>query len=121
MPQAPKHSPLTDDDAALIFRHTRELLTNVIKHAKADRVKVEVAATANEIQISIQDNGVGFEAAHVPGNDKAEGHFGLFSITESMADMGGSLKINPRRGKAAGRCCGYRSRRDERRTLNFES
>jgi PAS domain S-box-containing protein len=89
----------TDDEAALLFRHTRELLTNVIKHAKADSITVEVQTTAKEIQISIQDNGVGFDVAAVPGNDKAQGRFGLFSITESMADMGGRLEIDSAPGQ----------------------
>ncbi|MFY9944054.1 MAG: transporter substrate-binding domain-containing protein [Desulfobacterales bacterium] len=91
--------PLTDDEAALIFRHARELLTNVIKHAKANRVKVEVAVADNEIHIAVQDNGVGFEAAGAPGNGKDKGHFGLFSIKESMADLGGSLEIDAASGK----------------------
>jgi PAS domain S-box-containing protein len=90
---------LTEDEAALLFRHTRELLTNVIKHAKADTITVEVQTTANEIHISVQDNGVGFDVAGIGGNGKAQGRFGLFSITESMADMGGNLEIDTQPGK----------------------
>jgi PAS domain S-box-containing protein len=90
---------LTDDQATLLFRHTRELLTNVIKHAKANRVTVEVTAAADEIHIAVQDNGVGFETAGAPGNGKEKDHFGLFSIRESMADMGGSMVIDAAPGK----------------------
>jgi PAS domain S-box-containing protein len=90
---------LSEDESALLFRHTRELLTNVIKHAKADTVAVEVQTTANEIHILIQDNGVGFEVTGIAGNGKAQGHFGLFSITESMAEMGGRLEIDTAPGK----------------------
>ena len=89
----------TDDEAALLFRHTRELLTNVIKHAKADTITVEVQTTANEIHISVQDNGVGFDVADIGGNGKAQGRFGLFSITESMVDMGGRLEIDSAPGQ----------------------
>jgi signal transduction histidine kinase len=91
--------PLTDDQAALLFRHTRELLTNVIKHAKADRVKVEVTAADHEIHVAVQDNGVGYESNGVSGNGKDKGHFGLFSIRESMADLGGSLEIDTAPGQ----------------------
>ncbi len=90
---------LTEDEAALLFRHTRELLTNVIKHAKADTITVEVQTTANEIHISVQDNGVGFDVADIGGNGKAQGRFGLFSITESMVDMGGRLEIDSAPGQ----------------------
>jgi len=95
----PGSLPLTEDEAALLFRHTRELLTNVIKHAKADRVKVEVTAADHEIHVAVQDNGVGFETTGAPGNGKDKGHFGLFSIRESMADLGGSLEIDTAPGQ----------------------
>jgi two-component system sensor histidine kinase EvgS len=91
--------PITDDEAALLFRHTRELLNNVIKHAKADTVTVEVETTANEILITVQDNGVGFDATAFSDRGGRSGHFGLFSIEEGMTDMGGRLEIESSLGK----------------------
>jgi two-component system sensor histidine kinase EvgS len=84
---------LTDDNAALLYRHVRELLTNVIKHAKANTVAVDMQTTANEILIGVQDNGVGFDATRFPGSVKRSEHYGLFSIEEGMAEMGGRLEI----------------------------
>jgi signal transduction histidine kinase len=54
---------------------------------------VDMQTTANEILIGVQDNGVGFDTTGFPGSVKRSEHFGLFSIEEGMAEMGGRLEI----------------------------
>jgi PAS domain S-box-containing protein len=78
---------------AILFRNSRELVINAIKHAQATQVKVSVLLEENQIIIIVRDDGIGFEAgADSTSSDTGSG-FGLFSVKERMVDMGGSLEI----------------------------
>ncbi len=78
---------------SILFRNTRELVFNVIKHSHASQVKIRVLQDHNHLEILVKDNGIGFDAGAVSPFLKDESSFGLFSIQERMADMGGSLEI----------------------------
>ena len=70
-----------------IYRVIQEALTNVAKHAHADRVWIEVAEDADSLLIVVRDDGTGFDM-----NDRGRG-FGLVGIRERIALQGGSLAI----------------------------
>ena len=92
--------PLRDDWQTLLFRIIRELLHNVVKHARATYAYVRLRAQPWGIRITVYDDGVGFDATGVgPGADAPEG-FGLFSVQERMMAIGGTLQIDsaPDRG-----------------------
>ena len=72
----------------------RELLVNVVKHAKAQSVKVSVRKVDELINISVEDNGKGFDAAEVA----SKATFGLFSIRERLEQLGGSFEIKSEPG-----------------------
>ncbi|OHB74701.1 MAG: hypothetical protein A2Z25_19035 [Planctomycetes bacterium RBG_16_55_9] len=95
--------PLQDDIKACLFRVTRELLTNVVKHAAARKVWVSVHKSQGKIHVTVRDDGVGFKPAEV--NRRAAGavHFGLFSVREQLEHLGGRLVIEsePDRGTTA--------------------
>ena len=90
---------LDEEVRASMFRNVRELLTNVIKHAKAEKVSVHLKAEDGMVSVIVEDDGVGFDpqAATPPGEEK--GGFGLFSIEERMTDLGGSFDIRSEPGK----------------------
>ena len=81
-----------DNLRVLIFRSIRELLMNVIKHAKTKEVKVVFETFNNNMVISIEDFGVGFNYHPELLRLKNTG-FGLFSVQERMVNIGGSMKI----------------------------
>jgi len=83
--------PMDNDVSAILFRSVRELVTNVIKHARATRVNIKVNQDHDRVKIIVRDDGAGFDA--ISQSLKAEGGFGIFSIEEQMADLGGSLEI----------------------------
>ena len=89
--------PLDDDVRAVLFRNTRELLTNVVKHAQAHTVAVRMESTGEALRITIEDDGAGLDPDNAAGT--SGGGFGLFSIRERMLDLGGSLEIVSARGK----------------------
>lgn len=83
---------LDEDLRVLVFRMVRELLVNVVKHAKAQQVKVSVCRTDCGLDVSVRDDGDGF----VLGEDSTpskEGSYGLFSIQERLDCLGGAMDV----------------------------
>ena len=91
--------PLGEDTKAILYRNVRELLTNVVKHANASRVTVSLQRRGNTAQIVVEDNGIGLVEGKIPEKKAGEGGFGLFSIEERMADLGGSFEIESHPGQ----------------------
>lgn len=83
----------------LVFRSVKELLTNIIKHANASKVSVEMIEQENFLQITINDDGQGFDYTHEQLQSANKGGLGLFSIQERMQDIGGVLEIISVKGK----------------------
>lgn len=86
--------PLTDDVRAVLFRNARELLMNAVKYAKATHISVSMTASDDTLRLVVQDDGVGFDPETVSERPTGDGGFGLFSVRERMADMGGSFDID---------------------------
>ncbi len=84
---------------SILFRNTRELVTNVIKHAQATEVKISISQENDNMNIIVRDDGIGFDADAGLTASNNETGFGLFSIRERMTDLGGSLKIISKPGK----------------------
>jgi len=93
-----RDKPLDDDMRALLFRNVRELLINAIKYANADKVKVSIRRIDGSIEIVIEDNGVGFDPVEVRTLASKRAEFGLFSIRESMEELGGRFEIESKPG-----------------------
>ncbi|MGD0573117.1 MAG: PAS domain S-box protein [Sedimentisphaerales bacterium] len=90
-----KPKPLNADIRVLLFQAVRELLVNVVKHAKAKKTKVYVHAVNDNIQVAVEDNGVGFDITAInPAKDFTKGGFGLFNIRERLDQIGGSVIIH---------------------------
>jgi signal transduction histidine kinase len=70
-----------------IYRVVQEALTNVAKHAGADRVRVEVARANGTVEVVVEDDGRGFDPA------AACDGFGLVGMRERVELTGGRLEI----------------------------
>ncbi len=79
----------------LLFQAVRELLVNVIKHARASRGTVSVSAHLDNIVIVVEDNGVGMKKLKRPPK---MGGYGLFSVRERLSHLGGEVEISNRPG-----------------------
>ncbi len=91
--------PLDGNVRILLFQAVRELLVNVVKHAKASSVKVSTQRVGDQIRVSVEDDGVGFDVTQVHSQDHMTGGFGLFNIRERLDHIGGHLDIASRAGK----------------------
>jgi signal transduction histidine kinase len=85
---------LTDDQALLLYQSVRELLMNVIKHAGVNHATVVLdVVNADTLLISVRDTGRGFDASTLPTTANGE-HFGLSSVRERIATMGGTFTVD---------------------------
>lgn len=80
-----------------LFRVAQECLINVIKHADATRVRVRLSIGKRGIQLSIVDDGSGFNPTVASG--RAESGMGLRAVREMMRAHGGELVIDSEPGK----------------------
>jgi PAS domain S-box-containing protein len=85
----------------ILYRTVRELLVNIIKHAKAKTVNLCIRKTGEKLQVDLEDDGVGFDPAGVDLalTEGSGGGFGLFSIRQQLEHFGGTIKIKSEHGK----------------------
>ena len=91
--------PLDDGVRVLLFQSVRELLFNVIRHAQAGKAKISVHRDQNDIQIEVEDDGVGFDASRVGVSAGRPGGFGLFNLRERLDLLDGRFEIESRPGR----------------------
>jgi len=72
-----------------LYRTLQESLTNIVKHAQASQVWVEINLEEDHIMLTIQDNGQGFDTSQVSSNG-----IGLSGLRERLTLVGGSLQIS---------------------------
>ncbi len=87
----------------VLFQAVRELLANVIKHAIAKNINVEIKTRNDTLKITVKDNGIGFESPELASKSQTLGGFGLFNIRERLEQLGGKfvIKSKPAKGTEA--------------------
>jgi PAS domain S-box-containing protein len=88
--------PMGEPTRILLFTTVRELVANIVKHAKAQRANLSIRRDGARIHITVEDDGCGFnvsEKRHL-GND-----FGLFSVRERLQHIGGNFEIESHPGR----------------------
>lgn len=79
----------------LVYRAVQEALTNLVRHARANRVEMSLEAQDDQIVLRITDNGVGFDVDRLlSGPANVRQGIGLRSIRELAASLGGRLEIS---------------------------
>ncbi len=82
-----------------LFRIIQEALSNVQKHAKADRVSVKLTLGRDLLTATIADTGVGFDVDAVSCDPEKWDHFGLRGIVERSRLIGGEATIGSAKGR----------------------
>ncbi len=91
---------LSEQMKILLYRSIRELLINAVKHARAESVKIIINKVDHNIEVVIEDNGIGFDTSCLDRTQsKKTTGFGLYSLGERLKQMGGKLKIDSGKGK----------------------
>ena len=88
---------LDGETQTLVFRVVQESITNAIKHADADHIKVQVVAQPSLLMVKVIDDGVGMDTDKALGPDG----FGLSAMQDRVAAFGGQLMIQSAPGEGS--------------------
>jgi signal transduction histidine kinase len=88
-------SAVPSGHCAIVFRTVQEAVSNVIRHAAAQNLRVAVRHGDGAVVATIADDGCGFDPSLPP----APGHFGLQLMRRRVESAGGSLAISSRVGR----------------------
>jgi signal transduction histidine kinase len=72
----------------VLYRISQEALHNIVKHASARQVRLELARIANGVRLRITDDGKGFDPTKVP-----DGHLGLAGMRARADKIGARLTV----------------------------
>jgi signal transduction histidine kinase len=78
----------------LLFRSVRELLLNVAKHSGATSARVFLKRVEDEIRVTVEDEGSGFDPAEAAARARRGECFGLFSLAERLGNSGGRFEVD---------------------------
>ena len=87
-------TPFDHNIRFFIFQAVRELLVNIVKHAKASNVMISVISDNEKLCITVEDNGTGF-----PDYSPNKSGYGLFNIRERMNHINGQFEIDSNQGR----------------------
>ncbi|MBI5305697.1 MAG: GAF domain-containing protein [Chloroflexi bacterium] len=90
------HADFPPEIQVQVNRIIQEALTNVRKHSGANQTRVRFEQMDRQVRISIEDNGKGFDPAHL--NQENHQHVGLQIMRERAESVGGELMIDSRDG-----------------------
>jgi len=77
-----------------VFRAVQEAINNIVRHAHAETVLVEVAEEKGVLMVDIEDDGRGFDPAEVVGGPSASGRgLGILGMHERMELIGGTSQV----------------------------
>ncbi len=80
-----------------LYRIAQEALTNVVRHAGASQVRMGLQRCGADLELSIEDDEVGFDTDDVA--DGVNAHIGLASIEERTAQLGGVMEVTTARNQ----------------------
>jgi signal transduction histidine kinase len=86
---------LSPDEESELYRIAQEALNNVIKHAQANQVKIQLIGEAGSCRLVIEDNGVGFD----PASANHSGGQGFRNIHERAEQIGAACTIESAPGQ----------------------
>jgi signal transduction histidine kinase len=83
---------LPEEHKTCIYRVVQEALNNIVRHAQASATQVRLQRSENGIELTVQDNGTGFDAERAKG-------LGLLGMEERVHHLGGVFKIDSQPGR----------------------
>jgi signal transduction histidine kinase len=90
---------LAPEGELTLFRIAQEALSNVKRHARATRVLTTLEFINGTVQMTIQDDGTGFQAPTHAGDLAASGKLGLIGMYERVRLLGGKLEVKSEPGQ----------------------
>ena len=94
-----KSARLKPDIETTVFRIVQEALTNVVRHAGAGSVLVQVVFGESDVRLSVDDDGRGFDVSAALAAADGRAAWGLLGIQERASLVGGTAEIDSRPGQ----------------------
>lgn len=91
--------PVDKEVRTTLLQAVRELLFNVVKHTYVKQARLTLLRREGYVEITVEDEGKGFNPEEKKKAPSEEGGFGLFNIRERMDLLGGKLEIKSEPGK----------------------
>ena len=91
-----RFSPETE---LILFRIVQEALRNIYRHAQASQAEVIIDFRESKLQMTISDNGKGFQLPRTVSDLSRTGKLGLVGMEERVRLLGGSIRIQSEQGK----------------------
>jgi two-component system NarL family sensor kinase len=80
--------PLSSRLEMALYRAAQEAITNIVRHAHATSVEMEIVYAPDEVRLVLSDNGVGFDPDTIPG-----GRYGLIGLNERAHLLNGTFEV----------------------------
>jgi signal transduction histidine kinase len=97
----PSRLPALNPDVELaLYRALQESLANVVRHARARRVRVRLEVHGGDVLLMVEDDGAGLPRQASLSAFELEGRLGLAGMRDRVVALGGSLRLGP--GEAGG-------------------
>ncbi len=87
---------ISENRSLMIYRIIQECVQNVLKHSKASQMDVSLIAENNELDITIEDNGVGFDKEKISQN-----RLGIKNIRSRITYLNGTMDIHSKTGEGS--------------------
>jgi signal transduction histidine kinase len=82
-----------------LYRIAQEGLSNIVRHAKAEKASLSIVFSPDTISLTISDNGIGFTLPESPAEFVPSGHFGLLGLYERAELINAKLEIQSIKGE----------------------
>jgi PAS domain S-box-containing protein len=90
---------LAPDLEIACFRIVQESVTNVLRHAQARHIWIELQQEDTELSVAIRDDGIGFDVAAMQERARLGGSVGILAIRERIDLLGGQLEVESTPGQ----------------------
>jgi signal transduction histidine kinase len=94
-----KEKPLQREIGLALYRCCQESINNVLKHANASRLSVEVRYGDREVGVTVEDNGRGFNPRALYDSSGKMMSSGFWTIRQRMEDLGGAFSLSTAGGQ----------------------
>jgi signal transduction histidine kinase len=98
----PPEMRLKSDLETTCFRLVQEAITNVVRHAQASMVQIELRQLENEMELVIRDDGVGFDVREARARSANDPSLGLIGMEERVQLIGGRIEITSSSSEGVG-------------------
>jgi two-component system sensor histidine kinase UhpB len=90
---------LSPELAIACFRVVQEALTNVVRHAAARHVWIELSRSESTLELVVRDDGVGFDVVTTREQTAGRRGLGLLGMAERVQLLGGTLQVASERSR----------------------